>query len=338
VTLNSIGDQARAFALSNATNRTKTVLATLTEELASGQVADPGQRLGGNTRALNEIEGRIGLTRQLNQNASEAAIRLQAVQDMFEGIRATTSDLGIALSTDMFVDGSLLVGTSLAQAVEGFDMAVNRLNGANSNRFMLSGDASGTVPLEASALIMDRLVALTVGMTSADQISQAIRDWFDAPAGGGGYLDEAYRGSLGPAQRIVVADGISIAMVTNGATPAVRDLLAGLATAAIIQRGVLSGDQGERGRLLTLAGNRLTSADSAILGEMARIGIAQNTVERAQASNGAALSTLDLARNDLLRADPYETSAALTEVKATLDTIYAVTARLSKLKLVDFLR
>lgn len=338
MTLNSIGDQARAYALTVATNRTKMTLATLTEELASGMVADLGQRLGGNTRALNEIEGRIGLTRQLNQNASEAAIRLQAVQDMFEGIRSSTSDLGIGLSSDMFVEGSLLVGTALAQAVDAFDMTISRLNGTNSNRHLMSGDASGTVPLADSSQIMDQLVAITVGLTTADDVAQAIADWFDAPAGGGGFLDNAYFGGLGAVQRIPVGGGMSVEMATTAASPAIRDLLKGLATAAIVDRGVLTGDQAERGRLLILGGNRLTAADSAVLSEMGRIGVAQQAVEQAQVTNGAVLNTLERARGDLLRADPLETTAALSEVTAQLDTIYAVTARLSKLKLVDYLR
>lgn len=338
MTLNSIGDQARAYALTVATNRTKTTLATLTEELSSGMVADLGQRLDGNTRALNEIESRIVLTRQLNQNASEAAVRLRAVQDMFEGIRASTSDLGISLSADIFIDGSLLIGTGLAQAVDAFDISIRRLNGTNSNRHLMSGDASGTVPLIDASLIMDQLVAITAGMTTADDVAQAISTWFDAPSGGGGFLDVAYSGGLGPAQKISVGDGMAVEMATTAASPAIRDLLKGLATGAIVQRGVLGADQTERGRLMKLSGDLLTAADSAVLGEMGRVGVAQQSVERAQATNGAVLNTLDLARNDLLRADPLETTAALTEVKAQLDTIYAVTARLSKLRLVDFLR
>lgn len=338
MTLNSIGDQARAYALTVATNRTKTTLATLTQELASGQAADPGLRLEGNTRALNEIQGRLAMTRQLNKNAGEATIRLQAVQDMFTGIRETTSDLGMSLTTDIFPEASLRLGTGVVRAVEAFDMTVQRLNGTNSNRHLMSGDASGTVPLAESSVIMDRLVAVTTGLTTAEGVAEAISDWFDAPAGGGGYLDEVYFGGQGAAQRIPVGDGIEVEMATTAASPAVRELLKGLATAAIVQRGVPAGDQNEQISLLELGGQRLISADSAVLGEMGRVGVAQQAVERAQATNGAVMTTLERARTDLLQADPFETTTALTEVEGQLEMIYAVTARLSKLKLVDFLR
>ena len=52
MTVQSIGDQARAFAMQAASNRIKTTLATLTDELSSGEVADLGARLQGNTQDL----------------------------------------------------------------------------------------------------------------------------------------------------------------------------------------------------------------------------------------------------------------------------------------------
>jgi flagellar hook-associated protein 3 FlgL len=71
---------------------------------------------------------------------------------------------------------------------------------------------------------------------------------------------------------------------------------------------------------------------------MGRIGLHQQTVERAATANSSALATLELSRNDIRRADPYETAAALTEVQSQLESLYAVTARLSNLNLVDYLR
>ena len=49
MTVQSIGDQARAFAMQSASSRIKTTLATLTAELSSGEVAPrtwPGSRRG----------------------------------------------------------------------------------------------------------------------------------------------------------------------------------------------------------------------------------------------------------------------------------------------------
>ena len=70
---------------------------------------------------------------------------------------------------------------------------------------------------------------------------------------------------------------------------------------------------------------------------MARIGLNQQLVERAQSETSAVEATLTSARNQIRQADPYQTAAAITEAQSQLQTLYAVTARLSKLRLVDFL-
>lgn len=337
MTLNSIGDQARAYALLTASNRARTTLATLTEELATGRVADPGRRLDGKTRALNEIESRIAMTHQLTLNGREADIRLQAVQDMFGGIRAETRDLGIALATDPFLSDPMMLLTRASDASNAFDAVVRRLNGMNSSRYLMAGEAADTVPLSASAAMLDRLEVLTLGMTTATEVAQAVAAWFDAPAGGGGFLDEAYHGTAGPAQRITVSDGIQVEMATTAASPAIRELLKGLATTAIVSRGVLDGAE-QRSQLLFLGGHLMVAADTAVLGEMGRVGQAQQTVEHGLAANGASLTMLERGRGDMLRADPMETTAALTEVQFQLEAIYAVTARLSRLRLTEFLR
>lgn len=338
MSLNSIGDQARAFALHVASNRLKTTLTTLTREVASGEVADLGLRLQGNTRALNEIEGRLGTTRQLQRNGAEAATQLQGVQDLFDAVRVTVGDLGIALASDPFAGAGVELGTRAAETAQTFEAVVQRLNGTNSNRYLLSGQASDVAPLSDASQILDALQGATTGLTTAGDVAQAIGDWFDAPQGGGGFLDVAYHGTFGPGQRIPVGDGVAVDITTTAASPAVRDLLKGLATAAILDRGVLSGNPAEARQLTVQAGRRMIDAETTLLGEMGRVGLGQQMIDRAQSANSAALDTLERSRNDIRRADPFETAAALTEVQAQLESLYAVTARLSKLKLVDYLR
>ncbi|RJE79325.1 flagellin [Paracoccus sp. JM45] len=337
MTMNSIGDQARAYVMQSATNRLKTTMTTLTQEVASGEVADLGQRLQGNTRALNQIEGRISQTTQLQGNAKEVGIQLQAMQDIFAGVRSVTNDLGINLISDPFAGTTTQLGTRATGVSNAFDTVIQRLNGMDSNRYLLSGLASNQQPLSDSAQILDALQGVTAGMTTAAEISTAIAAWFDAPEGSGGFLDVAYHGTTGAGQSIPVGDRQSVQITTSAASPAVRDVLKGLATAAILDRGTLAGQPEEQNALLRQSGHALVAADAALLGEMGRVGLTQQAVARAETSNAAALSTLEISRNDIRSADPYETATALTEVESQLEALFAVTARLSRLNLVDYL-
>ncbi|PQO24558.1 flagellar biosynthesis protein FlgL, partial [Rhodobacteraceae bacterium WD3A24] len=69
-----------------------------------------------------------------------------------------------------------------------------------------------------------------------------------------------------------------------------------------------------------------------------RVGAAEARVERAAARNSAEATAMESARNDLVGRDPFETASALQETTARLEKIYTVTARLSRLSLLEFLR
>ena len=58
---------------------------------------------------------------------------------------------------------------------------------------------------------------------------------------------------------------------------------------------------------------------------------------RAASRNAAEALSLSLIRSDMLAADPYDTATALTETEASLQNLYALTSRLSRLSLTDYL-
>ena len=61
-------------------------------------------------------------------------------------------------------------------------------------------------------------------------------------------------------------------------------------------------------------------------------------VEDAAARLSARGTALEIARNDMSAADPYETATKLQNVQLQLETHYTLTARLSRLSLTEYLR
>lgn len=338
MTTYSIGDQARAFALQTASHRLKTTLATLTDEMASGEVADIGQRLQGNTQILNQIEARISLGAQFERNGTEAASLTGGVQDVLENVRALSGPLALSLVAEPFSETTSLLAMRAGEVSDTFASIVSHLNGGVGGRFLFSGLNSDSPALIPGPEILDALETLTAGLTTANDVSQAVSDWFDAPAGGGGFLDVAYRGTVGPGQAISVGEGQAVALSTTAATTAIREVLKGLATSALVDRGVLAGEYHEQRDLMQRGGQITLDNSSELIAEMGRVGQKQQFVERALTENAALRATLMTTRNNLRAADPYETAGALTQVESQLEALYAVTARLSKLKLVDYLR
>mgnify|MGYP006193710875 CR=1 FL=1 len=57
-----------------------------------------------------------------------------------------------------------------------------------------------------------------------------------------------------------------------------------------------------------------------------------------QARNSAEITALELARAKIVSVDPFEAATKVKEAQTQLEMIYAVTARLSSLSLMEYLR
>jgi flagellar hook-associated protein 3 FlgL len=134
-----------------------------------------------------------------------------------------------------------------------------------------------------------------------------------------------------------VAQGEAVPLDATALDPGIRDTLKGLAMAAILDRGVLAGQAAERAKLAKTAGAALVTAADARSALAARIGTAEERIATAATRNAAEASALRIARIDMTSSDPYEAATALQEAEAKLDTLFAVTARLSRLSLANYL-
>lgn len=336
--LNSIGDQARAFAMKTATTRVKNQLDVLTKELSSGEVADLGQRLGGNTKAIHQIEARLKTLAQMQQNSAEIASYTKGMQDVLGQLHTETSALAVALLTEPSSPTSGLLAARSGEISDKFALTVSRLNGDVAGQFLFSGQNTKLAPLDSGEAMLSTLMTVTSGLTTAADVAQAVSNWFDAPAGGGGFLDSAYYGTIGSARQITVGEGRQVSVSADAASQGIRDALKGMAIGALVSKGALAGQYDQQRRLMSLAGEALLNNETPLLSELSKVAQAQQSVADGQTETAASISVLTIARNEIRQADPYETSLALKETESQLEQIYAVTARLSKLKLMEYLR
>ncbi|MFV0303395.1 MAG: hypothetical protein ACK5IP_21430 [Paracoccus sp. (in: a-proteobacteria)] len=336
--IHSVGDQARAFVLQSQTARLRNTLQVLTGELSTGIVADRAGRVSGNTSLLHHYESQITLLTQYQQAGSEAAAMAKATQDVLSALHAEAADFSATLLSVGAAETTNFVPLRAAEARGLFASAVGRLNAEVAGLHLFSGQASDTPPLIAAEDILGGLQGVIAGMTSAADVETAISDWFDAAPGAGGYLDFAYRGTTGQLRQAQIAEDRSIAFTTSASTPAIRDLLASLAVAAMADSGALAASGAERLHLVQRAGAALMSNESALLDEMGRVGLLEALAERLGTEHANALAVAQIGRARLVTADPFQTATALQEVQTQMETLYTLTARLSGLKLVEYLR
>ena len=173
-------------------------------------------------------------------------------------------------------------------------------------------------------------------MTDPVAISDALDAWFSSNAAGG-FLDQAFRGNTEPTSTGVSPD-TTIQRALNASASEFRTLLKGLAMAALAGEPAAALPHGAKSVLIRAAGRELSEASLGIVRARATLGMQQESIDQALARNAAEGSALSIARSDILAVDPYQTASELTQTEANLQNLYALTARMTKLSLTDYIR
>lgn len=330
----STGDMALAVQQRRDMAALKTETRRLTQELLSGRVSDIARTLRGNLASLAGIELTIARANGFRAATDEAALVVQGMQMVLERIDSSASEMVAPWLMASQSGSAMLLDTTGREAAAQFASAARALNTQLGGRTLFAGVQSDGPAMADPETILDALAAAAAGATSAADVEATIRAWFDAP---GGFAAQAYLGGEALAAMPVSPDD-RVDMGVTAADPALRDTLAGLAMAAMLDRGLPPGPLSERADLARRAGEALLQGSEARLNLAARIGAAEARIASAAQRNASEAMALGIARDGLLEADGLETASRLEAAQTRLETLFAVTARLSRLSLVDYLR
>lgn len=332
------GDLTQSLLLRRLNSVIKTDFNRLTQEMASGRKADLAAAVSGDFKVLAGIEHSLTVLGAFNTAAGEAQTFATTQQTALEALQTLGSDLAPTLVGAGTTGGVTHVTTAANDARQKLFSAVSALNVRVGDRYVFSGEASDQRPISGAQDILDQLSLAIAGQVTAAGVVGAIDGWFSAPAGGGGYLDSVYGGSSSTLAPFRIGEGEEAPLTLTAADPTLRDTLKGLAIGAMVAEGALAGDLPGRAFLLKAAGQSLIAAGTGLATVQANLGATESQIAAVIARNGAEGSALGIARNHLTAADPFETANALEAAKTQLETLYALTARLSRLNLADFLR
>lgn len=330
----SLGDMAQAFTLRRQNMALKAELETRSNELTTGRVADLAARVKGDFAPLNAIDATLSRLGAYGAATTETGLFSEAMQSALTTIDMITSDLSPLLLNAAFSANPAMVDTLGADAMQKFETAISALNTRIGDRTVFAGQATQGPALIDAQVILTALDTAISGALNAPDVVAAVTDWFDAP---GGYLATAYLGGAALAP-LAIAQGETASLSISAADPEIRDTLKGLAMAALLDRGALAGAPTARAELASLAGESLVNSQIGRTNLAARLGIVEAQIETAKARNGAETSALQIARVGIGAVDPFEAASKLEAAQTQLETLYTLTARLSRLNLADFLR
>lgn len=332
----STGDLARSIQMRRFVADTKADIDRQSAEVATGLTADPGKRLAGDYTPLAGIDRSLAMLDSYKVATDEAATFATALQAVLERVQTLGEDTGNALMTAASSGQDSRLAALSAQSRQAFDTAVSALNTRVAGRALLAGTATDGAATISAGTMLDELRDLTTGMTAAADIATAVQDWFDGTTTGFGTV--AYLGSgTGPAA-FSIGDGVTLATDLTAAAPELRDMLRGLALGALLSDSGLSLPADQAAGLARAAGEGLLTANGAFADLRARIGTVEGRIEEIAVQNSAESDMLQTARLSILAVDPYEAATALKDSETRLQTLYALTARLSGLSLTEYLR
>jgi flagellar hook-associated protein 3 FlgL len=328
----SLGDMAQSHMLSRQQSVIKAALQRASTELTTGKVDDPGLVLRGDFRGLAGIDATLGRLEGYRATTADASMSATALQTALGKIAAHADGLGAALLTASSSESRSQIDSAGRQSREDLRAIIGTLNTRFSDRSLFAGVATATAPLPDADTWLQSLQASLGPVTTAADLVTAVDAWFAAPAG----FAATYLGGTGLAP-VDIAPGETADLDIRANDPAMRDTLRAVALSALLDTGVLTGNLAERARLARHSAEALltTAADRTSLA--ARVGTAEAKIDAASTRNAAEVTSLGLARLSLIAADPYEAATRLEAAETQLKSIYSVTARLSRLSLVDYI-
>ena len=155
----------------------------------------------------------------------------------------------------------------------------------------------------------------------------------DDPAG---FEATMYQGSTAVGAHRV-SDSQSITLDVTAIDPAVKDVIEGMILGSLVSRGTLAANVPEQAALTKASAEALLTADSGFTALRAALGNDQARLDQASAAVGAEIMGLNVARNELIGVNPFETASKLEATKLQIEMLYTVTARVSRLSLADYI-
>ena len=333
MTISGYGDVAQAQVLSREQAELKSEMTTLSVEVSTGVSSDTASYLGGDLNQLTSIEASLSRLDAYDAVTTQAALEAETMQTSLTTISDVASDLSSSLMTVNSSSTSQSLESIGSEGRAALETTVSALNVQVAGQSVFAGVETDSAAVASAEDIIAELIAATEDATTAAEVEAAVDAWFDDPDG------YAATGYLGGDSRsaVSISDGDTVTLDTTANDETIREMLKGLSMAALLDTDVLAGNEDERASLAIAANDQIMSAQTELTYLQADIGITEQKIEDTSTRNTAEVSSLEIARSDLISVDTYEASSRLTEVETQLELLYTVMGRITGMSLVDYI-
>jgi flagellar hook-associated protein 3 FlgL len=329
----SYGDLAHSYLLRRQNVTTKLEMQLLQDEVVTGQSRDITARVRGDVVPLTGLDASLARLEGYQTLAREQLLVMGAMQTALNTVHDLSSNLAEFLVGVSAGVSETRISAAANTARSNLDTVVSALNTRFGDRSVFAGTATSSPAMADASALLDAAVVAVAGQTSGADIEAALTAWFDSPTG---FAATIYQGGAALAP-VTVAAGEQAHMDITALDPAIKVTLKGITLAALLDRSLMAGQTNVRQDIANRAGLSLlqTNTDRAYL--TGQLGAVEAQVESAAARNSAEATSLKIVRNEITTVDPYEAASKLQDTQGQLEKIYTLTARMTRLSLMDYL-
>lgn len=331
----SLGDLAQTFILQRRGAALQANMTRLNEELATGKVSDIKSVLAGNVSYLADIERDLKTLSGYKVATIEATQFTETAQLALSRIDESVTNISASLLTMSPNAAGPVLDQFSSQAKVEMATIISALNTSTAGRALFAGSATNQQALEDIEVILSGLRVATAGATSPQDIMVAANSWFNDPAG---FQSTAYRGSDASITPFRLAEAETMNVQMTAKDSVFRNILRDVAVATIASDSALGLSADDRRSLLQDAGQGLFRTQNELTATRANTGLAQSRIDELATRNAAEENALNMAKNALIQVDPYEAATELEAVQFQLQSLYTITARMSDMSFVNFIR
>ncbi len=333
--ISTIGDLAKGFALRQQSNVLKQQMMRLTTELASGTTSDVTRHLAGDFTSLADIKHRLAVLGSHASAATQGRIDSGAMQTTLSRIQESAQSVGDIALAFALSPGAELKTTVAAEARNALSDMLSALNVSIAGRFLFAGDALNEAAVARPQDVMAAIRSAAAGAADAATLATVMDDFFYSP--GGGFDTAVYLGSGAPRAAYPLGEGESVILDLRANDPVFRSTLKQVAIAALLDDPAIALSGSDQVSLARQTGEALFASQDRITAIRADLGFAESRIDRAASRISAETAGLNMLQSDLLGIDPFEAASELDAVQTRLEALYTLTARMSRLNLVNFL-
>ena len=322
-----------------------TIPSTLISAKLSQNVADLRARIadvsteavtGKHSDLTAHLNGRIGdamlsqkALQDINDDRSTLALRearLDIAQRSLANVQDSANGLSARLLSAIGIGNESEIKAVSLDAAGALDSVFSSLNARHGERFLFAGDATSTQPFGDAADLLSDVRQMAIDATDEADFQARLDTYFNTPTGG--WQQNIYQGD----PSVSDPDGVA------GLDPAIAKLVRGLSVMALAGSDMAPALIRQSDATLQVAADDVAEGQIDMTNLRSRLGVSQEAIEKSQATLDAEEVILNQVFNEIATRDQYEAATELQELESNLEASYLLTARLSNLSLLNFLR